>query len=218
MQRFSFKTLFSQLPIRTYIGLILGTTITYALLDFVPIYTLFPYAEARIVQALWQTGLWTLYAIFIAFWLSYGLGSSQNLFQGNFFDFFKTYFSEFLATKLRTLIYTSLWGLLFLIPGLIMALRYSLSEMVVFFNPHFLEDRTQDPLTISAQKIGYHVPTLLAIAGLYFLLPMVFDSLFERAHFLYSPWERLIQIGLYSILNLFTYVYLFKIFNIVKGE
>lgn len=93
-----------------------------------------------------------------------------------------------------------------------MALRYSLSELVIFFNPNFLEDRAQDPLAISAETLGFQIPKLLILASLYLILPSILDSVFDHAHLLYEPYPRLAQIALYSVLNIFTYIYLFKIF------
>jgi hypothetical protein len=208
----SFKSIALALPIKIYLGVILSTAFVYLLLDLAPVLQLFPNTEARIVQVLWQSSLWGIYSIFIAFYISYGLGLAYKLHETSFLNFFVTFFPEYLSTKLRAIIKTTLWGLLFIIPGFVMALRYSLSEMVVFFNPNFLVDRTQDPLTISAEKIGFKVPILFLLAFLFFVLPSVFDSSFDHAHFLYEPYPRFAQIALYSFLNLFTYIYLFKIF------
>lgn len=218
MQRLSFKTILSHLPLQTYIGVILLTTLTYGLIDFVPIYEIIPVFEARIVQALWQSGVWSIYAIILSFMICYGLSLGFGHTQKNFFQFFTTFFSEFLATKLRVMVHTTLWALLFIIPGFIMALKYSLSEMVIFFSPNFLEDRTQDPLKISSEKIGFYIPTLLILLALYFILPMAIDESFSRANFNYNPIQRVIQIILYSLLNLFTYIYLFKIFYTVEQK
>lgn len=212
MQSTSFKSIAQALPAKIYLGVILSTALVYVLLDLAPVLQLFPNTETRIVQILWQSVLWGLHSIFIAFFINYGLGLAFNLHQVSFMNFFVMFFPEFLSTKLRAIIKTTLWGLLFIIPGFIMALRYSLSEMVVFFNPNFLEDRTQDPLSLSAEKIGFQAPKLLLLAFLLFVLPSIFDSSFDHAHFMYEPYPRLAQIALYSVLNLFTYIYLFKIF------
>lgn len=212
MQSLSFKTIVLSTPPKTYLGVALATSLVYLLLDLVPIFKLFPEVELRIIQVLWQTLLWTLYSVFIAFYIGHGLGVSLKMTEDSFWTFCSKNILEYLTAKLRVLIKSTLWGLLFIIPGFIMAIRYSLNEMVIFYNPDFLEDRSQDPLEISAQKIKTFSPALIVLIGLYFLLPAFFDASFDHAHFQYEPYPRLIQIALYSILNLVTYFYLVKIY------
>jgi hypothetical protein len=212
VQPLSFKTIVLSTPPRIYLGVVIATSLVYLLLDLVPIFKLFPDVELRIIQVLWQTLLWTLYSVFIAFFIGHGLGVGLKMTQDSFWTFCSKNILEYLSAKLRVLIKSTLWGLLFIIPGFIMAIRYSLNEMVIFYSPDFLEDRTQDPLEISARKISTFSPALIALVGLYFLLPAFFDASFDHAHFQYEPYPRLFQIALYSVLNLATYIYLFKLF------
>lgn len=212
MQPFSFKDILLKLTLKTYLGVLIATSLVYLLLDLIPIYKLFPNVEFRIVQVLWQTLLWTLYSICIGFFICHSLGSAFGIISNSFGDFFAKNFVEFLTAKFRVLIKSTLWGLLFFIPGFVMAIRYSLNEMVIFFNPGFLEDRTQDPLIISTQKISFFSPVLFILIVLYFILPAVLDSSFDQAHFQYEPLQRLAQILLNSVLILGTYIYLFKIY------
>lgn len=212
MQPLSFKTIALSTPLKTYLGVALATSLVYLLLDLVPIFKLFPDIELRIIQVLWQTLLWTLYSVFIAFYIGHGLGVGLKMTKDSFWTFCSKNILEYLTAKLRVLIKSTLWGLLFIIPGFIMAIRYSLNEMVIFYNPDFLEDRSQDPLEISTQKISTFSPALIVLVGLYFLLPAFFDASFDHAHFQYEPYPRLLQIALYSVLNLVTYFYLVKIY------
>ncbi len=213
MQPLSLKTILVHLPRSTFFGVLLATSLVYLAIDLVPILQIFPNVESKIVLVLWQSLLWMVYSVFISFYLNFELGRGFDLVEDkNFLFFILKYFPEFLSLKLRTLVKTTLWAFLFIIPGFVMMLRYSLGELVVFFSPNFLDDRTQDPLTISSDIVGFHLLRLTLLASLYYVLPTVFDSTFDHAHFMYEPRSRVIQIILYSTLNLVTYIYLFKIF------
>lgn len=212
VQPLSFKDILTRLPKRTYLGVFVATTFVYLAIDLFPLTSILPNLEPRIAMALWQSLVWAIYSIFLAFFVGHNLGVGLGLIQKPFFSFFSQNFSEFLAAKLRSLIKSTLWGLLFIIPGFVMAIRYSLNEMVIFYNPGFLQDRTQDPLDISKEKIRFFSPVFFVLLALYFILPTVFDASFDNAHFEYEPYPRLLQILLYTLLNLFTYIYLFKTF------
>lgn len=209
----SFRTLVKSLPPLTFIGILVSTTLVYVFMDIVPIYRFIPSVEPQIAQVLWQSVLWGLHSVFIAFYVCHGIGVGLKLHSDSFFKFFFKYFNEFLAARLRVLIRSSLWFLVFIIPGFIMLLRYSLSEMIVFFNPNFLEDRTQDPLLISKQKIGFKFVPLGLLSLFYFVIPMFLDSSFEHANLLHEPSGRVFQILMYTILILLSNFYLFWAFT-----
>lgn len=182
-------------------------------MDILPIYRLFPYAEPQIIQILWQSILWGAHSLFATFFICYCIGVGLKVQPDNFVTFFIKYFNEFLAARLRVIIFSTLWFLVFIIPGFIMLIRYSLAEITVFFNPNFLEDRTQDPLDISSKKMGFKLGALILLSVLYFIIPMTIDSSFDHAHLIYEPSGRIFQIFAYTFLILFTYIYLFWAFT-----
>lgn len=94
-----------------------------------------------------------------------------------------------------------------------MSLRYSLSELVVFFYPNFEINKTIDPLRLSKKSLpldGWKTLSLLFLT--FFVFPLFLDSSFEHAHLLYEPTGRFVQAFLYSVLNIFTYILIFKFF------
>ncbi len=191
----------------------MATALVYVFMDILPIYRLFPYVEPQILQILWQSILWGIHSLFATFFICHGIGVGLKIQPDSFGGFFVKYFSEFMATRLRVVIFSTLWFLVFIIPGFVMLIKYSLSEIAVFFNPNFLEDRTQDPLQISSQKMGYKVGAIILLSILYFVVPTVIDSSFEHAHLIYEPSGRVFQILAYTILILLTYIYLFWAFT-----
>ena len=194
-------------------GTLLATALVYVFIDILPLYRFFPSVEPQILQILWQSLLWGAHSFFVAFFICYGLSQGLNLQPKGFVAFFKKYFSEFLATRLRIVIHSTLWFLLLIIPGFVMMLKYSLGEMAVFFSPNFLDDRTQDPLTISSKKIGFKVGPLLFLAIFYFIVPAILDTSFDHAHLVYEPSGRIIQILIYTFLIIITYIYLYWTFS-----
>lgn len=182
------------------------------MIDLFPIQSLpvFNDIEVRIVVAIWQALIWALYSASLGFIIYYHLGKAHGLTQQRFVPFVMKNFLEYLTAQLRILISTSLWFLVFIIPGFIMDARYRLAPLFVFFHPQFHTDRSIDPLRSSLQKISLRKAgfiTLLIV--LTFICPMIFDSIYQHAHFMYEPQGRVVQIVLYSFLNLFTYCYVF---------
>lgn len=191
------------------------TTLNYVLIDLFPIQSIgpFQYHEARIVVSIWQAMVWALYSFCLSFVIYYHLGFKKGLTQLNFVQFVSKNITEYITAQLRIVINTSLWFLAFIIPGFIMDARFRVAPLVVFFHPHFHQDRSIDPLKVSLKKIPLtQAGAILFLISLVFICPLVFDSIFEHAHFMFEPRGRIVQILLYSLLNIFTYSYVFTIY------
>jgi hypothetical protein len=212
--RYNFISLLRILPPFSYFIGLTATTLVYVLIDTFPIYRFFSNLEPQILQILWQTLVWGLYSVFICFFIVYFFYNHLKLSneKPSFFNFFCKYFYEFLTTRLRVALHVSLWLLVFVLPGIFMILKLCLSEVVVFLNPNFLEDKTQDPLTISSQKIGFKFLPLVVLFLLLLVLPSIFDSIFNHAHLLYEPQGRIFQIFLYTLLSFVSYIYMISLF------
>ena len=118
----------------------------------------------------WIPGVNFLYFLIITGPLTLGMATfflnlqrDQNPIIENLFDGFKT-FSPALVLQLWIVLFTFLWSLLFIIPGIIAALRYSMSFYILHDHP---EMNPKDALKLSKQM-------MLGRKGKLFLLGLSF--------------------------------------------
>lgn len=197
-------------------GVALTHTLSIFLLDVFPLYKWTSIVSPNVSQTLWYSLITTLNSLFLCFFILHSLGRKQGWTSLSFFKFFKTHFLEVVTAQLRILWVSSIWLLALILPGIIMYLRLAFAECVIFFTPHFYENRQIDPLDRSFKSLKSQKFVLFILFLLLLVAPPLIDSRFEHAHFLYEPTGRIVQILLYTLLSILTYSFIF--FNFKRSD
>jgi hypothetical protein len=94
-------------------------------------------------------------------------------------DFIKRTFADWAITEIRTQIRVLIGLLLFIIPGLIEALRLSLAMPFVFYDKR-MDDKTFDPVFESRELLHLKNPILVHLFGLIILAPIMLFLAFQN--------------------------------------
>ncbi len=158
-----------------------------------------------------KEGLGSVISLLVGLPLAYGLycfflGISRNepVTNGNLFDGFKDFKRIFLTTLLQN-IYTLLWTLLLIVPGIIKSYSYAMTPYVLKDNPELsnnaaieesmrmMEGKKMKLFLLDLSFIGWAILSVLTLCiGFLFLIPYMYTA---RAHFYDDAKKEIAEVG-----------------------
>lgn len=158
-----------------------------------------------------KEGLGSVISLLVGLPLAYGLycfflGISRDepVTNGNLFDGFKDFKRIFLTTLLQN-IYTLLWTLLLIVPGIIKSYSYAMTPYVLKDNPELsnnaaieesmrmMEGKKMKLFLLDLSFIGWAILSVLTLCiGFLFLIPYIYTA---RAHFYEDAKKEIAEVG-----------------------
>lgn len=133
-----------------------------------------------------------------------GISRDEPVTNGNLFDGFKDFKRIFLTTLLQN-IYTLLWTLLLIVPGIIKSYSYAMTPYVLKDNPELsnnaaieesmrmMEGKKMKLFLLDLSFIGWAILSVLTLCiGFLFLIPYIYTA---RAHFYEDAKKEIAEVG-----------------------
>lgn len=165
-------------------------TFIYAIVVSIPTIGINITTGIKNAGSLWQVAMlpmsWSLCVFFLA------IAHGEETKTGMLFDGFKDYWRIFTTMFLQGL-YTALWTLLLIVPGIIKTYSYSMTPYILKDNPDMrnneaieksmamMNGHKMDLFLLDLSMIGWHILSILTLGiGYLFLLPYIYTT---HAHF-----------------------------------
>jgi len=138
-------------------------------------YKLFSFCIVMIIGAVLKT--------YVFYWI----GQKEKIINfANYFEFLKKNFSDWMITEVRVQFRVLIGLLLFIIPGVLEALRLSLASVFVFYSPK-MSDPTYDPVLSSREVLNLKNYEPLYILFTLSALNLAVSMLLANANFFDGP-------------------------------